>query len=161
MTIPLFFLAILTLLIPMSTTAQAKPTCALRPATLAEMRHCYRPLLVFSPDIADRRLKQQQSDLDAAADDMMDRFVLFLPVLSHAAGYVTPLDTPYMLLSSKELENIRNRFHVAENQFAVLLLDEDGSVKLLSSTPVSVDRLNSLIDAMPGRKAEMQRPHAN
>lgn len=92
---------------------------------------------------------------------MMDRFVLLLPVAPQSAGYKPPLDTPYALLNQKELTSIRSRFQVPENQFTVLLLGEDGGIKLRSNAPVAVSRLNSLIDAMPDRKVEMERPHAN
>jgi hypothetical protein len=160
MTIRFLPLAIL-LSLPVLLHAQARPDCALRPSSLAQMRHCYRPLLVFSPSASDPRLIQQQSSLDAAADDTMDRFVLFLPVIQKSTNYNPPLDTPYTLLSQKELTAIRNRFQVPENQFAVLLLGEDGSIRLRSTVPVSIDRLNTLIDAMPDRKVEMQHPHAN
>lgn len=160
MTKPLLFLAIL-FLAPVFTQAQARPDCALKPTTLTQMRRCYRPLLVFSPGATDARLIKQQSSLDEAADDMMDRFVLFVPVLVKSTNYQPPLDTPYALLSSKELAAIRDRFQVPENQFTVLLLGEDGTIKLRSTTPVTISRLNSLIDAMPDRKIEMQRPHAN
>ena len=160
MTNRFFPLAIL-LCAPVLLQAQAKPTCALRPTSLIQMRHCYRPLLVFSPSASDPRLIRQQSLLDEAADDMLDRFVLFLPVAPQSASYQPPLDTPYTLLNQKELTAIRTRFQVPENQFAVLLLGEDGSIKLRSTAPVTISRLNSLIDAMPDRKVEMARPHAN
>lgn len=160
MTIRILPLAIL-LLAPLLVHAQARPDCALRPTSLAQMRHCYRPFLVFSPSAADPRLKKQQSTLDDAADDMMDRFVMFLPILTKPTGYQPPLDTPYTLLGSKEIASIRNRFHVEENQFAVFLLGEDGAVKLHTTAPVTITRLNSLIDSTPERKLEMQRPHAN
>ena len=146
---------------PVLLHAQAKPTCALRPTSLIQMRHCYRPFLVFSPSASDPRLIRQQSLLDEAADDMMDRFVLLLPVAPQSASYKPPLDTPYALLNQKELTSIRSRFQVPENQFAVLLLGEDGSIKFRSTVPVIISRLNSLIDAMPDRKVEMARPHAN
>jgi hypothetical protein len=146
---------------PVLLHAQAKPTCALRPTSLIQMRHCYRPFLVFSPSASDPRLIRQQSLLDEAADDMMDRFVLLLPVAPQSASYKPPLDTPYTLLNQKELTSIRSRFQVPENQFTVLLLGEDGSIKFRSTVPVTISRLNSLIDAMPDRKVEMARPHAN
>lgn len=161
MTIRSLPLAILFLLAPAALMTQARPTCAMRPTTLLQMRHCYRPLLVFSPDAKDVRLKKQQATLDEAADDMMDRFVLLVPVLARPAGYQTPLDTPYIVLGSKESGKVRDRFHIPENQFAVLLLGEDGAVKLRSGAPVPISRLNARIDAMPERKVEMQRPHAN
>ncbi|WP_158751338.1 hypothetical protein [Acidobacterium sp. S8] len=70
MTIRSLPLAIL-LCTPALLFAQAHSSCALRPTTLAQMRRCYRPLLVFCPDATDPRLKKQQSTLDEAADDMM------------------------------------------------------------------------------------------
>jgi len=156
-------LPLLAILLLVSATAfsQASLKCATRPATLAQMRHCYRPLLVFSPTGKDPRLLRQQADLDSAADDMMDRFVLLLPVPARADGYQPPLDTPYEILSGREQAAIRARFQVPEHQFAVYLLGEDGRIKLKSERPVSITRLNNLIDAMPERKIEMQRPHAN
>jgi hypothetical protein len=117
--------------------------------------------LVFSPSATDPRLHKQQASLDASADDMMDRFVLFLPVFTGFSKYQPPLDTPYALLNEKEVAAIRNRFHIQDSQFVVLLLGEDGGVKLHSSAPVSISRLNALVDSMPDRKVEMQRPHAN
>ena len=92
---------------------------------------------------------------------MMDRFVLLLPIAPKSASYKPPLDTPYVLLNQKELTAIRSQFQVPENQFTVLLLGEDGGIKLRSTAPITISRLNSLIDAMPDRKLEMQRPHAN
>ena len=160
MTKPLLLLAIL-FLAPVFTHAQARPDCALKPTSLTQMRRCYRPLLVFSPSATDARLIKQQSSLDEAADDMMDRFVLFVPILTKSTTYEPPLDTPYALLSAKELAPSAIVFRYAENQFTVLLLGEDGTIKLRSTSSVTISRLNSLIDAMPDRKIEMQRPHAN
>lgn len=160
MTMRLFPLAIL-LCASVLMQAQARPNCALQPKSLAQMRRCYRPLLVFSPSANDARLAKQQATLDEAADDTMDRFVLFVPVLAKSANYQPPLDTPFALLHQKEQANIRAQFQIPENQFTVLLLGEDGTIKLRSTIPVTISRLNSLIDTMPDRKPEMQRPHAN
>lgn len=145
----------------LSARAQANPNCAMRPATLAAMRNCYRPLLVFSPRADDLRLKQQEEILDAAADDMMDRFVLLAPVLTDSKAWQAPLDAPYVVVGSKEMKAIRVRFHVSEHAFVVLLLGEDGTIALRSEQPVEASRLNELIDTMPTRKIERDRPHAN
>ena len=125
------------------------------------MRNCYRPLLVFSPSATDPRLKQQGQILDADADDMMDRFVMFTPILPSAKGFAAPLDTPYVLLSTQQMQAVRSQFHVPLESFVVLLLGEDGHEALRSDRPVDSTRLNSLIDTMPSRKIEMTRPHAN
>lgn len=141
--------------------AQAHDGCPEFPATLTAMRTCYRPVLVFSPDGHDARLRKQVATLDSAADDMMDRNELLLPVLASSAGYQAPLDAPHRLLPSTELSKLRQRFHVDAHQFRVLLLGEDGSVKLSSDTPISIDRMNQLVDSMPTRKREMLRRDSN
>jgi hypothetical protein len=140
---------------------QASLKCQVQPRTLAAMRNCYRPLLVFSPSATDSRLKRQGEILDSDADDMMDRFVMFTPILPSTRGYSAPLDTPYVLLSMQQMQAIRSQFHVPQDTFIVLLLGEDGSEALRSTRPVDSVRLNALIDTMPSRKIEMQRPHAN
>jgi hypothetical protein len=156
-----FSLLILILALSSALHAQAQPTCAVVPRSLAAMKDCYRPLLVFASNGDDTRLKRQVALLDAAADDMMDRFVLFTPIVPDGRRVTTPADSPFTVLGSNEMAAVREQFHIAPGDFAVLLLGEDGTVKLRASNPVSADRLNELIDGMPGRKQEMLRPHAN
>lgn len=141
--------------------AQARPTCAVVPKSLGAMKGCYRPLLVFSASGDDARLRRQVTMLDAAADDMMDRFVLYTPIVPDGNRVSTPADSPYTVLDAKEMAAVRAQFRIPAGTFAVLLLDEDGGVKLRSANPVETDRLNALIDKLPARQAEMQRPHAN
>jgi hypothetical protein len=141
--------------------AQARPTCAVVPRTLLAMHDCYRPLLVFSPSGDDARLKRQVTLLDAAADDMMDRFVLFTPIVPDARRVTTPVDSPYTVLDPKQMAEARSQFHVPAGQFTILLLDENAHVLLRSPAPLTADRLNALIDRLPRRQAEKQRPHAN
>jgi hypothetical protein len=141
--------------------AQAKLTCAVVPKTLDAMKDCYRPLLVFSANGDDARLKRQVSLLDGAADDMMDRFVLFAPIVPDGHNVSTPSDSPYTILSGDQMKDVRAKFHISTAEFVVLLLDEDGSVMLRSRMPVEADRLNALIDKTPRRQAEAHRPHAN
>jgi hypothetical protein len=133
----------------------------MRPASLKAMLHCFRPLLVFSPSPADARLKQQSRILDAAADDMMDRFVMLTPIVPNAKQYATPLDTPYIVLKQTTMQAIRERFHIPRSRFEVLLLDEDGRVRLRSDRPIDTTRLNTLIDSWPERRVEMRRRDAN
>jgi Domain of unknown function (DUF4174) len=141
--------------------AQANPSCQVQPKMLAAMRNCYRPLLVFSPTAGDARLKKQSELLDQDADDMMDRFVLFTPIVPSAKDFTPPLDTPYVVLTSRQMQAIRSQFQVPADTFLVLLLGEDLGEKLRSPRPIDPMRLNALIDHMPTRKQEMQRPHAN
>jgi hypothetical protein len=156
-----FTLALLLPLLPLGLHAQASPHCQVVPKTFAAMRGCFRPLLVFSPSPADPRLKRQASLLDGDADDMMDRFVLYTPISDTGRGLRTPLDAPYTVLPTAQMNEIRARFQIAAGQFTILLLDENGSVMLRSDNPVNPARLNALIDRTPLRRAEMRRPGAN
>ena len=154
-------LALAALLVCGWARAQAGPACAVVPRSLAAMRGCYRPLLVFSPGGDDPRLRRQVALLDAAADDMMDRFVLFTPIVPDGRRVTTPLDSPYTVLDPKEMSAVRAQFHIPTAQFAVLLLDEDARVLLRSAAPLAAARLNQRIDLLPRRQAEKLRPHAN
>ncbi|HEY0757816.1 MAG TPA: DUF4174 domain-containing protein [Acidisarcina sp.] len=90
--------------------AQSRPDCPLPPSSFASMRTCYRPLLVFSPAAEDWHLEEQQALLDQYADEMLDRFILYVPVLSRKSGFVDPLDAPFALLPEAETEALRRRF---------------------------------------------------
>lgn len=132
----------------------------MRPSTLDAMRHCYRPLIVFSPSPTDARLKKQGAILDADADDMMDRFVMLTPVVPNRRHYATPLDTPYIVLSQSEMQSILARYRVPRDRFEVLLLDEDGRVLIREDRPIDSTRINTRIDALPERQIEMRRKDA-
>ena len=154
-------LATLPLLLCPMLRAQAGPQCQVVPRSIVAMRGCFRPLLVFSPAPNNALLRRQVALLDRDADDMMDRFVLYTPVVPGARQLGTPLDAPYTILDAQQRSEIRARFRIPESEFAVLLLDEDGSVLLRSTNPVNPARLDALIDRTPERQVEMQRPHAN
>jgi len=159
MALALFFCG--SVLCPSVLRAQAMLSCKVQPANLAEMKNCWRPLLVFSPSDTDARLKQQEQMLDADADDMMDRFVLFTPIVPRAKQVPTPLDAPWTLLAENQMQAVREKFHVPVNRFEVMLLGEDGKPKLVRDVPIATGELNALIDTMPRRKLEEVRRGAN
>jgi hypothetical protein len=128
---------------------QASPDCPTQPATLRAMRNCYRPVLVFAPHAKSPAFNAQQALLDQYADDMMDRNLLYVPVLAESAQLDKPLDAPYVVLPKSELGAIRARFHVAPSQFTLILVGKDGGEKFRSAKPVSVLELDALVDAMP------------
>jgi hypothetical protein len=136
--------------------AQAGRNCPLQPTTLKAMRECYRPSLVFAPSATDPSFVKQQKLLDEYADDMMDRNLLYVPLLVKSAHLEPPLDAPYVLLKQQENQAIRQRFHIAPSEFAVLLIGKDGGEKFRSSKPLSVLRLDEIVDAMPMRQQEKE-----
>ncbi|AXC10457.1 Methylmalonyl-CoA epimerase [Acidisarcina polymorpha] len=129
--------------------AQADLSCPVQPATLKAMRDCYRPVLVFAPNAKDASFATQQKLLEQYADDMMDRNLLYIPVLIKQTGFEKPLDAPFVLLKETEINAIRSRFRVDASDFAVVLVGKDGGEKYRSRKPVSVLKLDDLVDAMP------------
>jgi len=71
----------------------------------------------FSPNGDDARLRRQVSMLDEAADDMMDRFVLYTPIVPDGRQVTTPADAPYSILDAKAMGAVRAQFHVAAGGF--------------------------------------------
>jgi hypothetical protein len=97
----------------------ADPGCSVQPATLKAMRNWNRPLLVFAPSARDASFVSQQALLEEYADDMMDRNLLYVPVLGHSAHFGTPLDASYMLLKPSEMNAIRERVQIGASDFVV------------------------------------------
>lgn len=126
------------------------PGCS--PRHSPQCTNCYRPLLVFSPTAAAARLKKQSELLDQDADNIMDRFVMFTPIVPSSKSFCAPLDTAYVVLSSQQIQAIRAQFQVPAESFLVLILGEDLGERLRITHPVDPMRLNALIDQMPARR---------
>jgi hypothetical protein len=141
--------------------AQLNPGCAVQPASLRSMRDCYRPLLVFAPSARDASLMAQQAVLDQYADDMMDRNLLYVPVLVQNAHFNAPLHAPYVLLRQPKMSAIRARYQIGPSEFVVVLVGKDGGEKFRAKKPVSVLRLDRIVDAMPMGRQEKAARSAN
>jgi hypothetical protein len=132
-----------------------------QPTTLKAMRDCYRPLLVFAPTARDASLVAQQAMLDQYADDMMDRNLLYVPVLAQSGHFEAPLDAPYAVLKQSELNAIRTRFQVGPSEFVVVLVGKDGGEKFRTKRAISVLKLDEIVDAMPMGRQEKAARSAN
>jgi Domain of unknown function (DUF4174) len=99
--------------------------------------------------------------LEEYADDMMDRNLLYVPVLGQSARFVAPLDAPYVLLKSSEMNAIRERFAIGPADFVVVLVGKDGNEKFRTKKPISVLKLDDLVDAMPMGRQESGARSAN
>ncbi len=113
------------------------------------MHDCYRPLLVFAPTARDASFASQQAMLDQYADEMMDRNLLYVPVLAQGGHFQAPLDAPYVLLKPSEMNAIRSRFQVGPTEFVVMLVGKDGGEKFRTRKAISVLKLDEIVDAMP------------
>ena len=127
--------------------------------TLAALKDVHRVLLVFAPSDRDPRYVQQMRMLEHHDAEMQERDLVLIPVVTDVGPQITP-ETLRVIrgpgMSDEEQLLARQRFHLAPEAFAVVLLGKDGGEKLRVTAPVSMDRLNRTIDAMPMRKDEMK-----
>lgn len=130
----------------------ARAGCPAQPRTMAAMRDCYRPLLLFAPNMEDAQFREQMSLL--VEKDMRERFVLPTSVLADAGERAN-------VLSAEEEASLRKQFRVAPGAFKVVLIGEDGGPKLESGQPLSMQKLNGTIDEMPMRRREKADPGKN
>ena len=83
---------------------------------------------------------------------------------SDPAG-VTERNLVLVAPDAPERDELRQRYGVAPDTFAVLLIGKDGGVKLRSGRPFALHALFDAIDAMPMRQDEMRRraagPHTS
>ena len=127
--------------------------------TLATLKDTHRVLLLFAPSDRDPRYVQQMQMLAHHGAEMKERDLVLIPVVTEAGPQITA-ETLRVIrgpgLSDEEQLLARQRFHLAPEAFATILLGKDGGEKLRVTAPVSMDRLNRTIDAMPMRKDEMK-----
>ena len=120
-----------------SETRQLYKTVPLARETLDQYRWSHRPVLLFAPSEHDKAYRLQMKILDAAESGLAERDVLVLSdILDVGRG------------------KLRKTFQI--DGFEIILIGKDGGVKLRSKTPISVEDLFSVIDAMPMRRQEMR-----
>jgi hypothetical protein len=118
--------------------------------SLAEMRSHNRPLIVFfSSTEPDSQLQQQMKIFREHRKELNDRDVVV----------VMTEDDALNLRRHPSLNVLRRKFHVEVGSFTVVLLGKDGGEKFRSHDPVTIEKLDALIDAMPMRQQEVRDGH--
>ena len=118
--------------------------------TLKDLQDHARPVLIFAPKPDDPQLVIQMRILEEHAAEAHDRDVVGI-----ALPYANPSSSAVQL-SPDDAEAARRKFHVNPGDFAAILIGKDGGVKLRSSKPLSMQKLEETIDAMPMRKDEVR-----
>jgi hypothetical protein len=123
--------------------------------TLSALAGRNRVLLVFAPDSLDRRFGQQLDNFAHHSADFGRRDLVLIPIvpdsgLPNASPVLRELRPP--LVHDDEKITIRKRFHIDPTSFAIILLDKSGAECLRSTTPITIQRLNRTIDALPPHK---------
>ncbi len=144
------------LLLP-ATHAQTTGVDPSKPFTLQSMKNYYRPVLVFAPSVTPEF--QEQLRLLAAKKDQfaeLDIVVLALPLTQDQPTGVVFNKAQEAHMTEADAAAARKRFHIAPGSFTVLVLGKDGEEKLRSATPVPWQRIDDLIESMPGRQDEVK-----
>jgi hypothetical protein len=114
--------------------------------TVAGFQNHNRVLLVFAPDLADPRLKQQNAAMARFATGAAERDLVLVQV------------SPGAVLGARDdAGKLRHRFKVAPGDYRSLLIGKDGHTALAVNGPIDEQRLATTIDAMPMRRDEVRR----
>ena len=111
-------------------------------ATLADMKGDRRVVLIAAADKNDPRLVTQRHLLSNWRQGAAERDVSIIEVIG---GSVSGSDD--------SAATLRRRLALPSQSFAVVLIGKDGTVALRASAPLSAQRLQSVIEAMPMRMA--------
>jgi hypothetical protein len=111
----------------------------------------HRVLLVFAPQADHAALRQQNEYLEQVTGGLLERDMV---VLRSIAGNQLSVDRAPSTIPGAALNR---RYAVANDQFRVILVGKDGTVKLEQFEPVTPETLFALIDRMPMRRQEMLR----
>lgn len=121
------------------------------PQGLLDYRWEARIVLVFAPSEDAPLLVAQRAAFDSDRTGLAERDVVVHTVLPDR---VTPdLGT----LPQESADALRERYDVAPDAFAAILIGKDGGEKLRTETVLMPETLFQTIDAMPMRQREMRR----
>jgi hypothetical protein len=110
----------------------------------------FRPVLVFAPDAADVNLARQKAAVQSQAGAFRARNILVVYVVGDKVSQ------QFGPGPGAEASVLRRKYGVDRDEFHAILVGKHGGVKLKSPSPLSAERLSSVIDAMPMRQDEMR-----
>jgi hypothetical protein len=110
-----------------------------------------RILLIFSPSEENSSYQKQFNILDNSNAAIKERDLVVFRIFTENG-----LDPRNNKLSQQEVKALRNLFKVDEN-YQMLLIGKDGTVKKKYAEAVLMNEINGVIDVMPMRQQEMRR----
>jgi NADH dehydrogenase [ubiquinone] 1 alpha subcomplex assembly factor 1 len=108
-----------------------------------------RVLVLSAPTEDDKNLREQQSEVALAPEELADRDIAIVTLLDNAIS--TAEDRQ---LTSEEAATSRTALGIRPGTFALRLIGKDGSVKLSGETATAMTEIYALIDTMPMRQRE-------
>ena len=119
-------------------------------ADLSKYLWRHRLLLIFSPSSQTPAFQELAHQLKQQREGVADRDLLVFSLISDGQSQVGE-----DVMTRQAAENLRRRFQVAADEFRVVLIGKDGTVKLSERT-VRLSEIFALIDSMPMRQQEMR-----
>jgi hypothetical protein len=123
-------------------------TCVAQdPHPLTQLQSTARVLMVFTPDANSADFKRQLDLIQRHSFELSVRNTVVVPVstanfaVDHFAFENMPLG------GAVDQDDARSRFHVRPADFAVILLNQDGTVQIRSASPMDIHALTALLDA--------------
>ncbi len=110
-----------------------------------------RILITFSQDENNTTYSKQIGIFEKNQPDIIERDLVIFKIFKENG-----LNPDQKQLSQQEVESLRKHFKI-KNDFQMLLIGKDGTVKERYHEAVQMETINSLIDAMPMRKQEMKK----
>lgn len=132
-------------------TPDSRPNASAKNLRMEELRWQRRPLLIFAPDQTSDSLQKQTEPITDVREKIDERDMAILQIVG-SRGTIDGQP-----LTSESVRQLRSRYDIDQDQFAVLLVGKDGTVKLKRNEPVAWKTLFERIDSMPMRKREMQQ----
>ncbi len=119
-------------------------------ADLSKYRWRHRLLLIFSPSSQTPAFQKLVDHLQQQREGVADRDLVVFSLINDVQSRVEEA-----VLNRQEAETLRRQFRVGADEFRVVLIGKDGTVKL-SEPAVNLSDIFALIDSMPMRQQEMQ-----
>jgi len=121
---------------------------------LASYQWKKRIIILFSISSATEYYRTQKDDLETRTEGILDRDLIVIELFKKKQGRLGD-----QFLTDDDVRKLMNLFNLKQDQFQIILLGKDGTIKRRSNVPVPVQELFDLIDAMPMRQEEMRRKH--
>lgn len=114
-----------------------------------------RLVLIFAPFGKESSYLKQKLEFEGKSKELENRDIVMIELLKSDGSMIDKVP-----ISDDQQLSLREKFDVAED-FLIILIGKDGTIKLRSEQPVLSEDLFVLIDGMPMRKEEMRRKATN
>jgi len=111
-----------------------------------------RLFFIFAPQEGDAFFQALQSEISTQPDEISERDLVVFKIFETGPSYMETTR-----IDPRTAAAVRTRFAAPLGQFTCILVGKDGGTKLKRHSPVKLEEVFDLIDAMPMRRQEMRQ----